>query len=116
MFLVLLASGTALAMLTALPDPHVKVQAYPLKPEEVGRRPQFPVVCEGDPPSGLDPISPAREPERAADPRLAAISDAAINSETEGQTCQTQRGDQTRRAWAEALGSLQQLCVDFPND
>jgi hypothetical protein len=89
--------------------------AYPLKPEEVGRRPQLPVVCEPDPPEGLGPMSPATEPEVAPDPKLAAIGQAALRSEEARQSFEADPSDVTRREWTLALGSLQQLCVDFPS-
>ena len=90
--------------------------AYPLKPEEVGRRPQLPVVCEPDPPSGLGAMSPTTEPQRAPDPKLEAIGKAAERSEQARLAYEAEPDALTRRAWTEALGSLQQLCVAFPTD
>ncbi len=103
------------AQLAAEQVAHWYAAAYPLKPEEVGPRPQVPVVCEPDSPSGLDPMSPTTEPVRAADPKLAAIGDAAMQSENARQAYLAQPDDQTRQAWTLALGSLQYLCVDFPS-
>ena len=88
--------------------------AYPLKPEEVGPRAKVPVVCEPEPPSGLGAMSPTVEPEFASDPKLAAIGQAALRSEEARQNYDAQPDEQTRRSWTEALGALQQLCVDFP--
>lgn len=88
--------------------------AYPLKPEEVGPRSKIPVVCEPEPPNGLGAMSPTVEPEFAPDPKLAGIGQAALRSEEARQAYETQPDDQTRRTWTEALGALQQLCVDFP--
>lgn len=90
--------------------------AYPLKPEEVGPRPKVPVVCEPEPPKGLSTMSPSTEPEFVPDPKLKAIGQAALLSEQARQAYELQPEDQTRRAWTESLGALQQLCVDFPTE
>lgn len=88
--------------------------SHPLKPEEVGVRPELPVVCEPERPSGLSPMSPSEEPERAPDPKLEAIGRAALESEQARTVYEAEPSVQNRQEWTEALGQLQQLCVDFP--
>ncbi len=88
--------------------------AYPLKPEEVGPRAKIPVVCGPEAPGTLAPMSPAVEAQRAPDPKLAAIGQAAQISEEARVAWEAAPGPGTREDWAVALGQLQQLCVDFP--